>query len=888
MCKGDNIMKVKRVRFHGFGHWIDQTFTFHDGINLIEAPNESGKSTLIQGIFALLYGRNKEGDYKKKQKAVWFEQFIPWEKKNVYGGEIDYIVDQEIFRLIRSFHDDDQQLVKWKTGEDITESFMMDQKKERLFLESQMGLSGDLMKRICFISFMEQPKHRNSKDNELAHKLTSLMRQGEELNVYSALQFLNKQIHQIGEKQNASNTPYGRTQKKIKELEHQIHELKQIQNQIERDEQHLKDLLQREVVLDEELRTLQQQKEWYQLWKEWDYLQLQKNTIEEKLDHLMELQDKLAKFQLKEKQIQVPDITSEEDFEAYIKNIQKRDHLEQMFQEHNQQMIDLQTQLDHYKEENYLLIQLDLSQAQRMVELLDQYKEMEANTNRLCSQMFDQKDQYKLAEKDIQELKKLTYSPYSQKIPRFWLMTSLLSGLLSLGLILFHPFTAAILAIMGMGSISISFFIKRRDKQKIEKQQQAILNRWNVESVFELYRKQEEIESTLKESGKKIEQRMEHIRQQVKKWMTTYEGPSVSFDPDQWKSILKSYMQKSKEKKKWVQSRESRIEYLNEEKQRIRTLLYEVSERIKREKSHWGTDRISEMNRFKHQSGMKYHLRSQIEMLQIEIRKIVQKEQSENWSGKLAEVSKKIEELIEKAQGAFCLSKEDVYFDHVKLFRTSKKEGEYLELKRKIANLKGSLKVRYQQLEELSDLEMERKKWLEQLKELDQKREVFQLAFQTLEEARRQVEENIAPQLKPYMSKWISRITQGRYQDCNILPDKGLALSFFEPKTGRSIPVSYLSRGTINQMYFALRLAIIQFYSEQRKGTFLPLFLDDSFAHFDDLRLREMMNILHHFSKKHQIFLCTCQDRERRVLKEERIPFQFVPLSNLVTTIHHE
>ena len=85
-------MKINRVRFHGFGHWIDRTFTFHDGINLIEAPNESGKSTLIQGIFALLYGRNKEGNYKKKQKAAWFEQFIPWEKKNVYGGEIDYIV----------------------------------------------------------------------------------------------------------------------------------------------------------------------------------------------------------------------------------------------------------------------------------------------------------------------------------------------------------------------------------------------------------------------------------------------------------------------------------------------------------------------------------------------------------------------------------------------------------------------------------------------------------------------------------------------------------------------------------------------------------------------------------------------------------------------------
>ena len=394
----------------------------------------------------------------------------------------------------------------------------------------------------------------------------------------------------------------------------------------------------------------------------------------------------------------------------------------------------------------------------------------------------------------------------------------------------------------------------------------------------------EAIEAALKESGKKVEQKMEHIRQQVKNWLAPYDDDPVLFDPDQWKTRLKSYMQKSKEKKKWLQSRESRIEYLNEEIQRIRTLLYEVNEKITREKSFWGTDRISDINRFKHQSEMKQNLQAQIETLQNELQKAMQKEKSENWKGKLAQVSYKIEEIVRKAQGAYCQLKEESGLDSEQPFNIQEQEEEYLELKRKIANLKGSLKVRYQQLEELTDLEMERKKWLACLAELDQEREALQLAVQILEEARKQVEENIAPRLKPYVSKWISRITQDRYKDCNILPEQGFALSFFEPKTGKSIPVTYLSRGTMDQMYFALRLAIVQFYSEQRKGTCLPLFLDDSFVHFDDTRLRAIMKILHHFSKKHQIFLCTCQDRERRVLTEEGIPFQFVPLSNLVTS----
>ena len=91
-------------------------------------------------------------------------------------------------------------------------------------------------------------------------------------------------------------------------------------------------------------------------------------------------------------------------------------------------MMEFQAQLDQFTEENYLFIQMDLSQAQHMVELLDQYKEMEAKTDRLCNQMLIQKDRYKQAEKDIQEFKKLTYTPCSQKLSRFWMMTSVVSG----------------------------------------------------------------------------------------------------------------------------------------------------------------------------------------------------------------------------------------------------------------------------------------------------------------------------------------------------------------------------------------------------------------------------------------------------------------------------
>lgn len=876
-------MKIKRVRFHGFGHWIDQTFTFHDGINLIEAPNEAGKSTLIQGIFALLYGRNKEGNYKKKQKAVWFEQFIPWADQNVYGGEIDYIVDQEIYRLIRSFHDDDQQLVKWKTGEDITESFAMDQKKERLFLESQIGLSGEMMKSICFIPFMEQLKPKEQKENQLAHKLTSLMRRGEELNIYAALQFLNKQINRIGVKQNGIHSPYGRAKKKIKKIEQRIDQLERIQEQVEQDEEQLKRLIQKEKSYDQELKTLRKQKEWAQLWMEWDYLELQRNTYLEKLDRLHTLQNRLTKLKQKYQQLQIPAQFSEEAFEEYLQAIQNYEQLEQTYQNYQQQIMDIQAQIDQFITDNHRWLQLDLPQAQQMMGLLDQYKEMETKADQAFHRMLEQKDRYEQAEADIKKLKKLLYAPCSKALPRFWFVISFISGVFSLGLILMNPFISAILAIIGMASLSMKFFLQRRERKKKEQQRQRILDRWGVETIFDLYRKQEEIELALNESGKKIEQRMEHIRQQVKQWLEKFDSQTLSFDPDQWKLLLKSYMQKAKEKKKWLQSRESRMEYLNEEKQRIRTLLLDLKEKIKREKEYWGVDRLADLRRLKQKFEMKQQLQAQIEALQSEVNQTEQIGQIEDWHGKCKQIEQKLSALQQKAQGAFC------YIDERAMGKersaiASKKEAEFLELKREIAKLRGSLNVRYQQLEELSDLEMERKKWQGKLEKMEQEREVLQLAYQTLAEARKRVEENIAPRLKPFVSKWIAKITNDRYQECNLLPDQGFDLYFFEPKTGKSIPVSYLSRGTVDQMYFALRLAIVQFYSEQRKGVDLPLFLDDSFAHFDNQRLRAMLKILHQFAKRHQIFLCTCHDRERRMMEQEGIPFRAIQLVSPVTS----
>ena len=48
-------MKIRKMRAT-FGKLQNDTLSFHDGLNVIFAPNESGKSTWCAFISAMLYG----------------------------------------------------------------------------------------------------------------------------------------------------------------------------------------------------------------------------------------------------------------------------------------------------------------------------------------------------------------------------------------------------------------------------------------------------------------------------------------------------------------------------------------------------------------------------------------------------------------------------------------------------------------------------------------------------------------------------------------------------------------------------------------------------------------------------------------------------------------
>lgn len=82
-----------------------------------------------------------------------------------------------------------------------------------------------------------------------------------------------------------------------------------------------------------------------------------------------------------------------------------------------------------------------------------------------------------------------------------------------------------------------------------------------------------------------------------------------------------------------------------------------------------------------------------------------------------------------------------------------------------------------------------------------------------------------------------------------------------------------LSRGTLEQFYFAFRMAVGSIVTQEEP---LPLLLDETFAMYDDDRLRQTLRLL--AANGSQTILFTCQRREPEAVRGtgNRIPYDRV------------
>ncbi|MCC8101598.1 MAG: AAA family ATPase [Clostridiales bacterium] len=113
-------------------------------------------------------------------------------------------------------------------------------------------------------------------------------------------------------------------------------------------------------------------------------------------------------------------------------------------------------------------------------------------------------------------------------------------------------------------------------------------------------------------------------------------------------------------------------------------------------------------------------------------------------------------------------------------------------------------------------------------------------------------------QLNERASAILEEITGGRYN--RIVIDDTAEIRIHTPS--RVLGLNQLSGGTMQQIYFALRMAAGELLCE---NITLPVILDETFAMYDDRRLEATLRWLKNSGR--QVILFTCQNREREILK---------------------
>jgi len=137
----------------------------------------------------------------------------------------------------------------------------------------------------------------------------------------------------------------------------------------------------------------------------------------------------------------------------------------------------------------------------------------------------------------------------------------------------------------------------------------------------------------------------------------------------------------------------------------------------------------------------------------------------------------------------------------------------------------------------------------------------LKIALDVLTEASLEIQKDFVPVLNREMSGVMERITHGRYKD--LRANNQLSLCTVFPDTGDVVETPFLSGGTVDQVYLALRLSMARLMSGS--GESLPLLMDEVFAYYDDTRTREAIGLLKDLSSDTQIILFTCKRREVEV-----------------------
>ncbi len=138
-----------------------------------------------------------------------------------------------------------------------------------------------------------------------------------------------------------------------------------------------------------------------------------------------------------------------------------------------------------------------------------------------------------------------------------------------------------------------------------------------------------------------------------------------------------------------------------------------------------------------------------------------------------------------------------------------------------------------------------------------------QIALKIFNKAIAKYESTRQPDVLNMAQSVFSDITDSKYPKLKMLAENQELIVL--DQNGKSKKVTELSRGSMEELYFSMRLGLIDVYEKRAEP--MPFVMDDTFVNFDDQRRDKAINALQEFAKNRQVIVLTCHTHVNDMFK---------------------
>ena len=197
--------------------------------------------------------------------------------------------------------------------------------------------------------------------------------------------------------------------------------------------------------------------------------------------------------------------------------------------------------------------------------------------------------------------------------------------------------------------------------------------------------------------------------------------------------------------------------------------------------------------------------------------------------------------------------------------RQRRQQKSLIDLNADYSALKSEIESEFKDIREPENIRKETDHLKQKIKSAYDFYNASALASSILLECSADLRQSYGSGLEKKTAEILSLLTDGKYKTVNIAKT-------LEPTAEGEVfgmkETDYFSRGTCDQIYLSMRLALAQLVSSDGP---MPVFLDDALSQYDDTRAKNALRALKNYSKSSQVLFFTCHSSICDAAEKENI-----------------